>query len=153
VTVAIAENTSTVLSDTSSEGQVREKLLSPQQPGIPPVEQPGIPSVDYVLAEFPTEPWRVLYAETSNTHTLEQYFMSLLPQDPHIEHIYSNWNEDVLRIWIVIPEPDFKVEAPIYEAQMNFIQKIRDCACDFRVIYRFGRSLESIRPQHTTLVK
>lgn len=134
--IGVIDNANVILL-TSTEHKALE--LSPGKPE---------PVVDYLVAEFPT-----LFAATV-THTLDQYFVALLPQDPRIEHVYWVWQDDnVLRVWIVIPEPDFSLESPIYDAQLEFMDKFPKYACDFYVIYRFGKTLESVRPQNAKLVK
>jgi hypothetical protein len=110
---------------------------------------PGVPEPqeDYIRAE-PT-------VFVSNvTGTLEDFFVALLPNDARVEHVYWEWQmDDIIRVWIVIPDPDFSLEAPIYDAQMDFMQKFPKFACDFYIIYRFGKTLESIRPQNARRIK
>jgi len=137
--IDIIDNSEVTVSSTSAAG-VREQKLS--------ANQQTEPSSDYIRTEFPT-----FFAENV-THTLTEFFVALLPADPRIEHIYWDWDEsNVLRVWIVIPEPDFSLESPIYDAQMKFMESFPKYDCDFYVIYRFGKSDDSIRPQNAKLVK
>lgn len=94
----------------------------------------------YLRAEFPSE-------FTNVANSLAKFFLERLPKDNRIEHVYWFSEDDVLKVWIVIPEPDFNLEEPVYAAQMWFIEKFPDLACDFYVIYRFGKSVKDIEPQ------
>ena len=137
--IEVIDNANVTLSDSPEMG-VRRKTLSPDR------ESP--PEYDYIRAEFPT-----IFA-TTVTNTLDQFFLTLLPNDPRIEHVYWEWQEDnILRVWVIIPGPDFSVESPIYDAQVKFMEQFPKYACDFYVIYRFGKDLESVRPQNARLVK
>ena len=137
--IDIIDNSEVTVSSTSVAG-VREQKLS--------ANQQTEPSSDYIRTKFPT-----FFAENV-THTLTEFFVALLPADPRIEHIYWDWDEsNVLRVWIVIPEPDFSLESPIYDAQMKFMESFPKYDCDFYVIYRFGKTDDSIRPQNAKLVK
>lgn len=98
-------------------------------------------AIGYLRAEFPS------VFVTNVTNSLAQFFLKILPKDPRIEHVYWFSEDDVLKVWTIIPEPDFALEAPIYDAQMLFIEKFPEYACDFSVIYRFGKSLADIEPQ------
>lgn len=109
-------------------------------------------SIGYLRVEFPSEFWYFPNVATTVTHSLEQFFVGILPKDDRIEHVYWAAEDDILKIWTVIPEPDFLLEAPLYEAQMAFIEKFPEYQCDFSVIYRFGKSLNDIAPQGGRLV-
>ena len=52
----------------------------------------------------------------------------------------------MLRIWTVIPEPDFDLEGPIYEAQLRFLDGFPEIESDFMVLYRFGKALDEVAP-------
>ncbi|MGH7331870.1 MAG: hypothetical protein ACREKS_03805 [Candidatus Rokuibacteriota bacterium] len=104
------------------------------------------PSIGYLRLEFPSEFWSLPNVETTVTYSLAEFFVSLLPKDSRIENVYWFSEDDVLKVWTVIPEPDFSLEKPIYEAQMVFIEKT-EYECDFSVIYRFGKNLNDIKPQ------
>lgn len=137
--IDVIDNSEVTVSSTSAAG-VREQRLS--------ANQQTEPSSDSIRTDF-----RTFFAENV-THTLTEFFVALLPADPRIEHIYWDWDEsNVLRVWIVIPEPDFSLESPIYDAQMKFMESFPKYDCDFYVIYRFGKTDDSIRPQNAKLVK
>lgn len=104
------------------------------------------PSIGYLRTEFPSEFWDFPEVVTTITHSLEQFFVGLLPKAARIEHVYWFSENETLKVWTVIPEPDFSLEGPLYEAQMLFIEKT-GYDCDFSVIYRFGKSLDDIKPQ------
>lgn len=104
------------------------------------------PSLGYLQTEFPSECWKFPEVTTTVTHSLEQFFLGLLSPDPRIEHVYWFSENASLKVWTVIPEPDFSLEGPLYQAQMLFIEKT-GYECDFSVIYRFGKSMDDIKPQ------
>ena len=79
--------------------------------------------------------------------------MGLLPKDCRIEHVYWFSEDEIMRIWAVIPGPDFSLEQPIYEAQMAFVQAFPEYECDFNVIYRFGKSVDDIKPRGANVVR
>ena len=106
-----------------------------------------MPSLGYLRVEFPSECWSFQGVATTVTHSLAKAFVDRLPKDKRIEHVYWFSEEDTLKIWTVIPEPDFALEEPLYEAQMFFMEKFPEYECDFSVIYRFGKTLQDIQPQ------
>lgn len=105
-----------------------------------------LPPIGYLRVEFPSEFWYLPNVATIVTYSLAQFFVSLLPNDPRIEHVYWFAEDDVLKVWTVIPEPDFSLERPLYEGQVFFMEKFPEYDCDFSVIYRFGKSLDDIKP-------
>lgn len=100
----------------------------------------------YLRIEFPSECWDFPIVARTTTDFLEQFFVKRLPKDSRVEHVYWFSENDTLKIWTVIPEPDFSLERPIYEAQTFFMEKFPEYECDFSVIYRFGKSLSNIKP-------
>ncbi len=111
-----------------------------------------VPAAGYLQVEFPSECWNFPTVSTLVTHSLERFFVEKLPRDSRIEHVYWDSEDDVLKIWTIIPEPDFELEEPIYEAQMAFMDRFPQYQCDFSVIYRFGKPLDDIRPQGASLI-
>lgn len=109
-------------------------------------------TVGYLRAEFPSQCWYFPRVATTVTHSLEQFFVRLLPKDRRIEHVYWFSEEETLKVWTVIPEPDFSLERPLYEAQMSFMEKFQEYECDFSVIYRFGKSVDDIKPHGVQVV-
>lgn len=83
------------------------------------------------------------------TQTLGDSFVSFLPRDPRIERVYWTFEGPVLRIWTVIDQPDFSLESPIYDAQLKFMDKFPELECDFSVNYRFGKTLEEVKPHQS----
>jgi hypothetical protein len=81
------------------------------------------------------------------THSLAHAFLDFLPPGSQVERVYSSPDKDFLRVWTIIPEPDFAIEEPIYEAQLRFMDKFPEYACDFAVIYRQGKPVEDVSPQ------
>jgi hypothetical protein len=126
-------------------------LVTGESRAIPCEPPTDSPHIGYLRAEFPSECWQFPEVATTVTHSLEQFFAALLPKDPRIEHLYWFSEEDLLKIWIIIPEPDFSLEEPIYDAQVKFMEKT-EYACDFSVLYRFGKSIDDIKPQDAHLV-
>ncbi len=106
-----------------------------------------LPSIGYLRTEFPSEFWNFPDIATTVTHSLARFFATLLPKDPKIEHVYWFAEEDVLKVWTIIPEPDFDLQGPIYDAQMRFMEKLPEYMCDFSVIFRSEKSLNDIEPQ------
>src|SRR5262249_30941142 len=106
-----------------------------------------IPSFGYFRAEFPSECWDFPNIADTVTHSLAAFFIALLPKDKRIEHVYWFSEDDVLKVWTVIPEPDFSVQEPIYQAQIAFMEKLPELECDFSIIFRFERPLDEIKPQ------
>lgn len=78
--------------------------------------------------------------------------MDRVPTDPRVEHVYWFSEDDVLKVWIVIPELDFDLQDKIYDAQMFFMEKLPEYQCDFSVIYRLDRPLADIQPQGARMV-
>ena len=113
-----------------------------------------IPSVpfEYLRIEFPSEFWRFPTVVTTITASIEQFFVGLLPKDSRIEQVYWASEDDILKVWTVIPEPDFSLEEPIYAAQVAFMEAFPEYLCDFLVIYRFGKSPNAIKPQSSRQV-
>jgi hypothetical protein len=123
--------------------RVREHTFITRE--LPCVEE--LPSAGYLQVEFPSEYWSFQNVSTLITHSLERFFLERLPKDQRIEHVYWDSEDDVLKIWTIIPEPDLALETPIYKAQMEFIEKFPQYQCDFSVIYRFGKPLNEVSPQ------
>ena len=122
--------------------RVRERLF--QNVEIEVVEE--LPATEYLRIEFPSECWNFPNFTSTVDHILQR-FVKMLPRDPRIEHVYWEPEDDVLKICTIIPEPDFELEAPIYDAQLAFMDAFPTYECDFSVIYRFGKPLDEIEPQ------
>lgn len=105
-----------------------------------------LPSVEYLRTEFPSECWYFPNV-TSNVDHLLEHFIKMLPKDSRIEHVYWEPEDDVLKICTIIPEPNFELEGPIYDAQLAFMDAFPKYECDFVVIYRFGKALNDIEPK------
>jgi hypothetical protein len=101
-------------------------------------------SLPYMHAEFPSLRPQV-YSSISNS--VGMFFVSFLPQDVRIRSVLWAFEAPFLRIWTVIDEPDFGFEQSIYEAERCFLDKLDDVACDFTVVYAFGKPLAEIRPE------
>lgn len=129
--------------------RVTEKLFSAG--GVNPVET--VSSVAYLQAEFPTECWNVPHFATTISGLISEFFVEALPDDPRIERVLWDSEDDVLRVWTVTSESDFALEEPIYKAQMEFIERFPTLLCDFLVIYRYGKTLDDIAPQGAHLLR
>jgi hypothetical protein len=81
------------------------------------------------------------------THSLAHAFLDFLPAGSRVERVYYSPDKDFLRVWTIIPEPDLAIEEPIYDAQLRFMDKFPEYACDFSVIYRLGKPVEDVSPQ------
>ena len=110
-----------------------------------------LPAPSDLHGELPSECW--WNNATLVTYSLERFFVEMLPDDARIERVYWTWGEEALRIWAVIPEPDFSIQEPIYEAQLAFMDKFPEYLFDFHIIYRFGRPHEAVKPQGSRRVK
>jgi len=106
----------------------------------------NLPSVGYLRAESPSEFWEFPHIADTVTHSLAGFFAALLPKDKRIEHVYWFSEDDVLKVWTVIPEPDFEIQEPVYQAQMDFMEKFPEYECDFSVIFRFNRPFDDVKP-------
>jgi hypothetical protein len=91
------------------------------------------------------------YSSGFVSSALEDNFVNLLPKDERIERVFWAFENEVLRIWTVIDNPDFEFETKIYDAQLSFMDLIPELGCDFSVIYRFGKPVSSLKP--TTAVQ
>ncbi len=109
-------------------------------------------TVAYLRTEFPSECWYFPGVATTVTRFPAPLFAGLLPKDVRIEHVYWFSEEETLKVWTVIPEPDFGLERPLYEAQAFFMDRFPEYECDFSVIYRFGKSIDDIKPQGAHVV-
>lgn len=117
--------------------------------------------LDFAAGPIPTEAKVVDFSSfdvpiacaSSMTATLDECFAAMLPDDPRVEHVFWDLDDDTLRVYVVLPEPDFALESPIYEAQLAFMDKFPTIACDFYVLYRFGKPPMSVAPQHARLVR
>lgn len=105
----------------------------------------------YLNDEFPSLRPHV-YSNVSNS--LGKFFVSFLPCDARIRDVLWAFEPPFLRIWTVIDQPDFEFEKLIYEAERRFLDKIDDdYACDFTVVYVFGKPIARIRPTGAVSVK
>jgi hypothetical protein len=118
---------------------------------VPSVDE--VPAAGYLQVEFPSECWNFPKVATLVTHSLERFFVEQLPKDPRVERVYWDSEEDVLKVWTVIPEPNLELEQLIYAAQMAFIDAFPNYRCDFYVIYRFGKPADDVRPQGARVVR
>ncbi len=137
-------------SDIPSAVTIRVRQRTFVTPELHSVEE--LPPISYLHVEFPTECWNFPNVATTVTHFLEHFFIEKLPKDTRIEHVFWDSEDDILKVWTVIPEPDFSLEMPIYEAETAFMETFPSYQCDFYVIYRFGKPLEDVRPQGARLV-
>lgn len=104
----------------------------------------------YLQDEFPSQRERVY---SSVSHSLGMFFVSFLPQDARIRSVLWAFESPFLRIWTVIDEPDFGFEQSIYAAERHFLDKLDDIACDFTVVYAYGKPLAEIRPEGAISLK
>lgn len=111
--------------------------------------QPEI-SLAYMNVEFPSQRPNV-YSSVSNS--IGMFFISFLPRDVRIRSVLWAFEAPFLRIWTVIDEPDFGFEQSIYEAERHFLDKLDDVACDFTVVYAFGKPLADVRPEGAISLK
>jgi hypothetical protein len=109
-------------------------------------------SLAYLQAEFPTEWPRLPSISSTVTHSLAEFFVSKLPEDPRIERVYWALEGTVVRIWTIIDQPDYEFEKSIYDAQLRFMDTFRELDCDFSVIYRLGKPLERFNMEGAMLV-
>ncbi len=86
------------------------------------------------------------HASSTVGNSLANLFVSQLPADPRVERVYWDYDGQTLKVWTVIDLPDDEIEGPIYDAQLAFMDKLSDLECDFTVIYRFGKPIESVWP-------
>ena len=107
-------------------------------------------SLVYLSKEFPSQRSHV-YSTVSNS--LGRFFVSFLPQDTRIRDVLWGFEPPFLRIWTIMDEPDFEFERHIYAAERRFIEKLEDIACDFAVIYAFGKAVDDIRPEGAVSLK
>jgi hypothetical protein len=98
----------------------------------------------YLHDEFPSlRPY--VYSTVSNS--LGKFFVSFLPRDARIRDVLWAFEPHfLLRVWTVVDEPDFEFEKYIYEAERRFLDKVDDVACDFTIVYAFGKPISEIRP-------
>lgn len=82
---------------------------------------------------------------------IEDNFVALLPHSPRIERVFWAFENETLRIWTVIDTPDFTFETKIYDAQLKFMDLMPEIGCDFTVIYRYGKPIDTLKP--TTAVQ
>ncbi len=75
--------------------------------------------------------------------SIERIFVVDVGKIEGVEQIFVRKDQDYFRIWTVINEPDVEIEDKIYEVQLTFIDRFK-IPCDFSVIFRQGRSLDSI---------
>jgi hypothetical protein len=129
----------------------RTFMVSTQETKTPEVGDLNLGvSLAYINDEFPSpRP----YISSTVSNSLGKFFVSFLPQDARIRDVLWAFEPHFLRIWTVIDEPDFELEKPIYEAQRRFLDKIDDMACDFTVVYAFGKPIDDIRPMGAISVK
>ena len=73
-------------------------------------------------------------------------FLPLLPESESIKGVYWAHEESTVRIWTVIDEPNDVLEEQIYKAQLRFMDSHVHLYWDFSVIYRFGKSMQTIIP-------
>lgn len=108
-------------------------------------------SLSYLHDEFPSlRPY--VYSNVSNS--LGKFFVSFLPRDARIRDVLWTFEPNfLLRVWTVVDEPDFEFEKHIYEAERSFLDKIDDVACDFTIVYAFGKPISDIRPTGAISVK
>lgn len=107
--------------------------------------------LSYLLAEFPTL-WRSEPRVSSTiTDSLAKYFLSLLPADTQIECVYWAFEGSMLRIWVIMDHPDYEAEVPIYDAELQLMDRFQELEFDFSIIYRFGKAVEQIAPTEANL--
>lgn len=107
---------------------------------------PSLANLSYLQAEFP-ERWAKSDAVASKVSgSLAESFLSLVPTPEKLDGVFWAIEDSVLRIWTFIDRPDDAIEEPVYHAQMRFMEIFPGLACDFSVIYRFGKPLNEITP-------
>ena len=87
------------------------------------------------------------------TELLAKDFASLLPDDPKIQAVFWAYEEDTLRIWTIITEPDLSLENKITESQLKYMDQYPNLEYDFSVIYSFGKDMKDLNPDWSLLVK
>lgn len=79
-------------------------------------------------------------------HSVGAHLAGSLSQIPGIERIFVRKDDDFFRVWTVIADMDLRIEDQIYTAQLAFMDRFRDIPLDFSVIFRQGKSPETLLP-------
>ena len=69
-----------------------------------------------------------------------------------VERIFVRKDDDFFKVWVVVPTTDLALEDQIYESQCAVMDRFRDIAFDFTVIFREGKDAASIQPSGARLV-
>lgn len=91
-------------------------------------------------------------ASNSVLHSVESLLARRLSGIRGVERIFIRKGDDFFRVWVVVPTMDLALEDQIYESQCAFMDRFRDIAFDFTVIFREGKDAASIKPSGARLV-
>jgi hypothetical protein len=86
------------------------------------------------------------------TEFFAENFKILLPKNPKIQAVFWSFEEETIRIWTIITEPDNALEEQITQAQMSLMDQYPHLEYDFSVIYSFGKPLGVLKPDEAKVV-
>lgn len=86
---------------------------------------------------------------TANTslHSLIGPFTADVSELPDVERIFWKVEDNWIRVWTIINQPNREVENKIYDAQLDLMDKFPEKFFDFVVIFRQGKMPEEIHPE------
>lgn len=74
-------------------------------------------------------------------------FVDRVRHMPEIERVFWKVEDDRIRAWTIIDQPNLPVENEIYDAQLDFMDMFPELSCDFAVIFRQGKVPDQISPE------
>lgn len=80
-------------------------------------------------------------------HSLVRRFVDRVSHLSEIERVFWKVEDDRIRVWTIIGEPNLPVENQIYDAQLEFMDMFPELSCDFVVIFRQGKAPDQISPE------
>lgn len=100
-----------------------------------------------LFGSFPIEWDHVVFEIDTLAHSISDLFVSQVRHLGEVERIFWRMEDDRIRIWVVIDQPDLAIEGQIYKAHLDLMDALPDKVFDLSAIFRQGKPEDQISPR------
>ena len=105
-----------------------------------------------ILPDFSDDSLEQFLLVDTVTHSLRELYVSEIARLGEVERIFWRRENERIRVWTVINEPDESVEEHIADVELGVMDMRSEYSFDFTVIYRQGRPHGDFNPLGAILV-
>lgn len=87
------------------------------------------------------------FTANTSSHSLIVPFVASVSELPEVERVFWKVEDNWIRVWTIIDQPNREAENKIYDAQLDLMDKFPEKSFDFVVIFRQGKMPEEVHPE------